>query len=111
MQPRAAVFLQLKASQGLCETLIRTAGSPSPSNVALVAGLKTPNPACTLVNFARSARAGDIELKFQRASLSDDSFGSFGCHAEHSTTKKHDKFLPIVFGNPSSVLREVDIAT
>ena len=40
---------------------MRTDGS-SPSNVSLAAGPGTLNPACTLVDVARSTSAGDIEL-------------------------------------------------
>ena len=55
--------------------LIRTDGS-SPSNVSLAAESGTPNPACTLVDVARSTSACDIELSSSALLFLNDGFES-----------------------------------
>ena len=82
--------------------LMRTDGS-SPS--------WTPNPACTLDVVARSTPAGDIELSSSTLLFLDNSFEGLVATKKHSTAENHIKFFPVVFGNPTSVLREVHIAT
>ena len=69
----ATFSLQLGVSPGPWGTLIRTDGF-SPSNVSLVAGPGTPNPACTLVDVARSTSACDIELSSSTLLFLEDSF-------------------------------------
>ena len=49
----------------------------SPSNVSLAAGSGSPNPACTLVDVARSTSACDIELSSSALFFRDDGFEGF----------------------------------
>ena len=46
----------------------------SPSNVSCRRAPGTPNPACTLVDVARSTSAGDIELSSSALLFLDNSF-------------------------------------
>ena len=74
--PKPCATFVLSTAEGVTgpvRILIRTDGS-SPSNVSLAAGPRTPNPACTLVDAARSTSAGDIELSSSALLFLDDSF-------------------------------------
>ena len=73
----------------------------SPSNVSLSAGSGTPNPACNLVNVARSTSACDIELSSCALFFRDNSFEGLVAHEERSTAGNHVKFFPIIFGDPT----------
>ena len=81
----------------------------SPSNVSLAAGSGTPNPACTLVDVARSTSACDIELSSSALFFRDNSFEGLVGAKIAPPLGITQKFLPIVFGNPTSVLREAHI--
>ena len=76
--------------------LIRTVGSPSPSNVASAAG-----PATT--------KGHRVEL--QRACAPWCQLCRLGCHEEHTSTANHVELLTVLSGYPTLVLREVHIAT
>ena len=90
--------------------LIGTDGS-SPSNVSLAAGSRTPNPACTVVDVARSTSACDIELSSSTLLVLDDSFESLAATKNTPLLRITSSSFPLFSGNPTLVLREVHIAT
>ena len=90
--------------------LMRTDGF-SPSNVSLAAGPGTPNPARTLVDVARSTSADDIELSSSALLFLDDSFQGLDATKNAPLLKIKSSSFPAVFGGPTTILREVHIAT
>ena len=71
---RAALSLQLRGAAGPAGTLMRTVGSPSPSNAPPAAGPGVPNAACSLASAACSTSAAVIGLSSSVLDSFDDNF-------------------------------------
>ena len=92
-------------------TMIRTAGSPSPCNVASAAGPGVPNAACSLANAACSTSAVVIGLSFSVFASLDDDLEGLAATKNTPLAADHVEFFPFVFRYPTAILREVHIAS
>ena len=100
-----------RASRSLVQRSLHQLRPSSQSNVSLAARPETPNPACTFADVARSTSAGDIESSSSALLFLDNSFEGLAATENTPPLRIMLGSFPLFLGDPTSVLREIHIAT